>query len=381
MEKYICSKNKLYHNLIGFLETETENYVSNQELFNIIEEQNIQENKSDFQEFLYLLLKISDNHQRGSLFFNKIEKILLFLKSNIKQTFSNFELFKIFIHNKKIVLLLLVNKMLFIDQQIVDLMLEDKENKFLKFFYPEIKPFLDTETAKKIEEELFSIDLNIMNAFNEKRQTGENDSYLSELIRMDSIVEFITYSNKANFSIEKNVIIHSIFETNKFLQNNEPLLIEYAAFCGSIQIFKYLLFKNVFINPQIWIYAIHGKNSEIIRLLEENHIMPPDGSYEKCLNEAVKCHHNEIADYIQEYLLPENYQNSSEFLSLVFQSYNFHFIQKEMINKKNLPLLCKYDYFTLIRILFDEKLIDINSPIEFEIFFEKCLNDVYIDHF
>lgn len=58
MEKYICSKNKLYHNLIGFLETETENYESNQELFIIIEEQNIQVNKSDFQEFLYLLLKI-----------------------------------------------------------------------------------------------------------------------------------------------------------------------------------------------------------------------------------------------------------------------------------------------------------------------------------
>lgn len=62
--------------------------------------------------------------------------------------------------------------------------------------YPEIKPFLDTETAKKIEEELFSIDLNIMNVFNEKRQIGENDSYLSEIIRKDSIVDALSMFNQ-----------------------------------------------------------------------------------------------------------------------------------------------------------------------------------------
>ena len=77
----------------------------------------------------------------------------------------------------------------------------------------------------------------------------------------------------------------SIFETNRFLINKTPKLIEYAAFFGSIQIFNYLITNNAEIKPSMWLYAIHGKNAEIIHLIEENQIRPQDGSYNECLIE------------------------------------------------------------------------------------------------
>ena len=52
----------------------------------------------------------------------------------------------------------------------------------------------------------------------------------------------------------------SIYETNGFKKLNDATLIEYAAFFGSIQIFKYLQIKGVKLTPQLWYFAIHGKN-------------------------------------------------------------------------------------------------------------------------
>ena len=67
----------------------------------------------------------------------------------------------------------------------------------------------------------------------------------------------------------KRSIQRSIFETNQFLFNKTPTLIEYAAFFGSIQIFNYLLLNHVTITPSLYIYVIHGAHPEIIQIIEE----------------------------------------------------------------------------------------------------------------
>lgn len=72
--------------------------------------------------------------------------------------------------------------------------------------------------------------------FDSKRRIGENESNICELIRNDSIDQFIEYANQSNFLLSSTVP-SSIFETNHFLLQNEPSLIEYAAFFGSIQFF------------------------------------------------------------------------------------------------------------------------------------------------
>ena len=96
---------------------------------------------------------------------------------------------------------------------------------------------------QEIEQEMKNIYPDIFVNFEEKRQKGENDSYLCELIRTDSIEDFISYVNQKNISLSSK-IKSSIFETNSFLVEKEPSLIEYTAFFGSIQIFQYLLNKK-----------------------------------------------------------------------------------------------------------------------------------------
>lgn len=116
-------------------------------------------------------------------------------------------------------------------------------------------------------------------SFEENRRKGENDSYICQLIRNDSIEEFVSYTNRMNYSLTKSIIPSSIFETNSFLINKTTSLIKYAAFFGSIQIFQYLLLNGVELRPKLWLYAIYGRNAEIIHLIEVNHVQPNDEKY------------------------------------------------------------------------------------------------------
>ena len=82
----------------------------------------------------------------------------------------------------------------------------------------------------------------------------------------------------------------------------------------------------------MWIYAIHGNNPDIIHILEENCIEPEDESYNECLKESIKCHHNEIAKYIQnKYMNVFKEIKESSFknnpISFGFHYYNYEFIE------------------------------------------------------
>lgn len=78
----------------------------------------------------------------------------------------------------------------------------------------------------------------ILDDFDRKRETGENDTYIAEMIRNDLVDDFISYVTRTNTSLT-STIPHSIFETNLYLYGKNPTLIEYTAFSGSIQIFHY----------------------------------------------------------------------------------------------------------------------------------------------
>ncbi|KAK8844216.1 hypothetical protein M9Y10_024422 [Tritrichomonas musculus] len=138
----------------------------------------------------------------------------------------------------------------------------------------------------------------------EKRRISENDSYICSLIREDLLDDFISYVLRSNFNI-RSKIERSKYETNCFLIYKEPTIIEYAAFYGSIQVFQYLLLNNVELTPSLWIYGIHSNNAELIHLLERQKIAPPNKLYKECRNEAIKCHHNDIARYIINNYIPK----------------------------------------------------------------------------
>ncbi|KAK8840929.1 hypothetical protein M9Y10_027761 [Tritrichomonas musculus] len=149
--------------------------------------------------------------------------------------------------------------------------------------------------------------------FYEKRREGENDDYLCELIRNNEIKEFITFTEQRNLSLE-NKIKESIFETNQILVNAYYItLIEYASFCGSIDVIKYMQMKGFELTSSMWTCAIHSRNAELIRYLEDNHVPRPENSYNPILKESIKCHHNDITNYIIDYLMKEeDLQNGIE---------------------------------------------------------------------
>lgn len=224
------------------------------------------------------------------------------------------------------------------------------------------------------------LDPNIFDQFEEKRQNGQNDSYLCNLIRNDSIQEFVIYLNKNNIPFTAE-IVPSIFETNYYLNKKKATLIEYSAFYGSIQIFKFLLLNKVPLTPSIWLYFIHGRNNELIHLLEEKNVEKPDNSWEAILKESIKCHHNEISNYIlSNYIDESNEKNDIEnkfdenIYAYGFHYYNYEFIPDDIQNKYIFYYACRYNFIEIVKILLKDKNLDINSSIKIK----KYVDDKFL---
>ena len=334
-----------------------ENYQNIIQFFN---DQKIKTNKYLLKSILHLLLKISNNHYRLPYFFIKIENIIQYLLENIKQTWSNFEIFHIFKSNKRILLFLIEEKIIDIDSKIYKIINNGKyaQANYTEYFFPEIKHYLNEEQNEALFEKYHE-------KFEEKRKTGENDNYICELIRNDLIDNFISYVNQNDINIHDDIEI-SIFETNQFLIQNKPNLIQYAAFYGSIQIFKYLYKNGANLTPILWIYAIHSQNPEIISILEEINVELSNKTLKKMIHESIKCHHIEMINFFQNKLLENNeneIENSQDEYLYYLHYYNFNFQQILKIYDLNIFDLVQYDYFIPVQILLKTNKVDINQKI------------------
>ena len=365
IDKYIEEMKRIQEGIINYLDYET----------NIEERyQNILENRYKLKSLLYLLLKISNNHYRDHDFFSKIERLFIFFKDEMKQYFSNSELFHIFKSNKRILLFLFEEKIMLMDEHIIKKIIQPRnskydQNDYLEYFTPEIKPFLNYNftnsfcfsygNARKLKRVL-------QDHFYENRKIGENEGFLYEIIRNDSIEDFIIYVNKNMYPLN-SFIEHSIYETNSFLLKREhTTLIEYAVFFGSTQIFNYLRKNGVELTSSLCEYVIHGRSVEIINLLEENHIKLPlnrnkTDYFEYLLKESIKCHHIEVSNYI----LNNYLQNSTSLNTLThgLKYYNFYFIQNNADVETLFFNLCKYDYYLPLVDILKEMDIDLNKTI------------------
>ena len=323
-----------------------------QEILDNIDNFQIHDDFDMIESFLRLLLKISNNHHRSTDFFNKIEKILLLFKNDFSN-FTSFTLFNIVKSNKRILLFFIENKMITIDETIANILTSSKylRRNYHLYFLPELKPIIDNQSFEKYFnciDDYYNIKDLDSEDFKEKRKEGENDSYICQLIQKDSVEEFITYYTKQNISSSQK-IPDSLFETNLFLLENKPILIEYAAFFGAIQIFRFLQYDDSNLNPKLWHYAIHSNNPELIHKMEELHIDPIDEQYTNCVIESIKCFHNDFADYLIEHYIGqnENYIDESKYLKYS----NFHYITEKIISRKFFIELCKYDYLKFVKLL------------------------------
>lgn len=314
-----------------------------------------------------LIKKISKNHKRRIDFYEKIESILLYFSSEIAKNFSNYEIFDFFKKDKLILLILLKNKIISIDNRIISYINDQRTRQVDKnyeyFFYPEIKPFISTEKAQRIERDLLSTNPDIFtdkvfnfSIYDSKRKSGENDSFICNLIRNDMIEDFVQCINQNNISISKTFIKRSVFETNSFLIKSDydyVSLMEYAMFFGSIQIVQYMKFNRIVFTPSLWFYVIHSNNPELIHFLEENHIEPKDKSYLECLKESIKCHHNDIAEYIQNCLL-EQTKNVDDFIhENALHYFNYFYFPKELC-LYILNYLCTFELFDIVKSFLNE---------------------------
>lgn len=368
--------------ILDYLDEDQENDL--ELLYQNFDFKKIKENKYLLKDTLYILSHISNNHHRYADFFAKIETILNEFKFEIQKYFSSLDIYRIFEKNKRILLFLFEEEFIKKENSIL-LIIQRKSKDFAQYLFPSQNNGMYQEI------------------FDKKRKIGENDTYICDLIRNDYIDEFIVYSNQTNLPLNSK-IKSSIFETNPIFliqekeknfvndeKDNNPTLIEYAAFFGSIQIFQYLRMNNVKLTPSLWKYAVHSNNAELIHLLEELHIKPKDINKD-CLIESIKCHHLNLMNYFD-----ENYVSDHFFFIKGLHYYNFSYLCNHpfeisesfrtiYINKyKSINLInddylipfdlmiygcVKYDYYNIVSFLF-KRIEDIN-----QILIYKLLNTI-----
>ena len=361
ISKYLDEKRSIQESFLEFLEND-EKIEENFDNFKIIlDNLKILDNKHEFRLILHLISSICDNHFRGPTFFDKIERTIKYFKDHINNYYSNSEIFSFFKQNKRILLFLIKEGIIIVDEYVARKITTGKfaiKFNYPQYFLPEIKPFSNEKWFPKKE---LSEDLQkeLPENFNELREKGENESFICNLIREDSVEDFIAYFNKN--CISPNAIINkSIYETNQFLLERhyshlfyqinceDVSLIEYAAFFGSIQIFTYLKNVNADLTPLLFFYGIHSKNAELIHLIEELHIY--EKSYRELFYESIKCHHNDIANYFINYLKDEDVNSYDTFIESM-ACYNFTFLPNKQTDGSNFRQLCHFDYYEVVKYL------------------------------
>lgn len=101
------------------------NYEENfQNFVSMIQNQKIQDDKHLLELLLRYISSICNNHHRNSNFFSKIERMIRFLSKEIKQFFTDIEIFHFFKSNKRLLLYLHEEQIMIIDHNILDELIE-----------------------------------------------------------------------------------------------------------------------------------------------------------------------------------------------------------------------------------------------------------------
>ena len=324
-DDYINKAKEIHRCILNFIETDSES-----ELKTLNNNLNKQDTVQAL-DILNLISRIESNHYKDQDFYDRIEKIIQIIIQDQQNPLSNLEIFQVYETNIRLLYHLFQKKIIIPDDSIMNLIFEKtnlNKMKFSHYLFGCIKNFLNQEKVDQITKEIFQQYNEEINKFDKKCEIGENDSYLCGLIRKDMIEEFIIYVNKTNIPLT-STIKKSVYETNSYLIDKNPTLIEYAAFFGSIQIFNYLANSKATLTKSLWFYGIHSNNAEIINFIEENNFKI---SFIEIMKESIKCHHIDISEYIKaNYLGQKNEDEIIElFESIISKSLNYYYYPKNI---------------------------------------------------
>lgn len=238
------------------------------------------------------------------LYFNVIEK----LATEIKHFFSEHELISIF--PKRPLVLKLFEKGLIGINTIYELCKKQKYN--FKYFAPEIKEFNNELFESNVDEETKK-SLNF-EEMKKCRTKGQNSFLIAQFIRDDDCDNFQEYLSKTNTNVDSFLPL-SEYEQCRLL-SQKMKLIDYAAFFGSIKIFKFLVMNKCNLTNKTSQFAIAGGNYDIIHFIEDQKC-----SFNSCIEISIQFHHNEIFEYLIEKIPNKNEKIDGVFYASI-QSYN-----------------------------------------------------------
>lgn len=382
-QDYIKTQREVQALLLQCIENKEKQEDSYNNLINLFESNKILENPTEIKEFLYLLVRVANKHHRTPDFFSVIERFISYFKEQMKQFYSNYEIFNLFKSNKRLLLTLFEEQIIVPDQSIASTLSNGKfpSQYYLNYFYPEFKDLMTEKVTQEVEmtncrftENKEAIDY-ASKSFIEKRKIGENDDVICQIIQKDSVDEFTSYTKRNNVSLSMK-IKPSIYETNSFLLSKSPTLIEYSAFCNAVQVFNYLFSKNVELSPSLWIFAIRGQSNDIINILKKNKIQPKDKSYKECVIKSISCHHLEITNFLMSHFLKGKSIESLNINQQLLKSYNFFYFPNDIGSDFNAFYdLCQNNYVSLVQKILESSNININSKRIAFICLNKISND------
>ncbi|OHT11364.1 ankyrin repeat domain 18,19 [Tritrichomonas foetus] len=254
----------------------------------------------------------------------KCKSFLSFLKDDIKSFIATSDLISLFSHNQAIMVYLY-------ELELIDINVLIRKYNIFKFYFEEA--FLGIKEKKMNNFMVYEhwLSNKYSNALiKENLENGMNDHIIAKFIQNDDDVSLHDYINQTNLDVDSFFLPSSVFETNFYLQKPKRKLnlINYSAFLGSIQVFKYLLMHNAKIDNYILHYSIAGGNTEIIHLLESKKIKLNN----KCIKIAIKFHRNELVTYFH-----SNYEIefTKDDLFESLRSYNFYCFNLILAEQEN----------------------------------------------
>lgn len=352
---------KIQSLLLDCFNSNINDVTSFQKLMKLIVESKVTKNPHKLREFMHLLSYLVSLQHLNPTSMDKIEKILKAFQDDIKQLCSPETIYSIF-KNSNLILFFIVEKNIFeITPPILDILfgtnnhLPISQNFSLDQDTMQIKP----KTSMLISKEKF--------------KKSNYNTALNSIIQKDFADDFVRmrFCMISDMKIKINSEVPlSIFETHAFLKGKSPKMVEYAAFCGSFKIFSFLINQKCELTPNLWLYAIYGKNKQIINKLKEKKLDPPGGSFVNCVIEAIRAHDNQLAKYfITTFLSDQKEQFEFEYLLASIDSYNYEMAAEQLSLCNDLNLnklvwqLSKSDLFVVLSNIIALESIDLNEII------------------
>ena len=120
--------------------------------------------------------------------------------------------------------------------------------------------------------------------------------------------------------------------------------------------------NKIILKPCVWIFGIHSNNSILIVHHIEGKIVFSDKiAYERIFIEAIKCHHNEIANYIDENLIRTR---SGRVFEITCKYYNYNYFPNEFKTDQDFFELYRCNHFKIINFILEKEKENIESKID-----------------